>query len=77
MYHPSVTATRLLLVIDLLNQDMLPVTVKCVYSQLFPHDCSTSKKEVGASFSLARGSVDVRHQCSPSSMGLTEQIMFC
>jgi hypothetical protein len=77
VYNPSVTAIRVLLVIDLLNQDTPPVTVKCFHSQVFPHDCNTSKKEVGASFGLTYGSVDMRHQCFPPSGDWTEKIVFC
>jgi hypothetical protein len=76
MYDPSVTATSKPLVIDSCIQVTPPETCRCSQSQVFPHDCRMSRKEVGIWSCLARGSDDVRCQFSPPNVGSTEQTVF-
>jgi hypothetical protein len=70
-----VTATRVLLVIDLLIQVVLPVMVMFSHSHIFPHVCSTSRNVNGDSGGLARGAIESKRQC-PDALSI-QHVVCC
>jgi hypothetical protein len=77
MYNTSVRVTSVPLEIDLSSHTTPLDTHMCSHSHMFPHDCSTSRKEDGTGVCVKLGAIESSCQCSPSSVSCTEHIISC